>query len=514
MAIYQAIDRPETGRRVLELSSPVTLEPIGELVCANSDDVAQALTKARAVQPAWAARSVKQRVAIIRKALKVILDNTDAIVDTVVRETGKARTDALTMEVFSCADAIAYYCRRAGKFLKPEKPRVHGIMGLGKKLELHYKPLGVVGLITPWNGPVVLALNPAVQALLAGNAVLLKPSEVTPESSAWAVRILELAGLPDGLFQLLPGDGQTGAALVEAGVDKIAFTGSVETGRRIAESCARQLIPCSLELGGKDAMIVCSDADIEGAVAGAIKGSCMNTGHYCCGTERIYVVADIYDEFLQRCIEGVAALRQGSDLGYEEDVGAVFWDRQMTIIESHVDSAVASGATVHVGGKRSENLTGLYYEPTVVSGVSHEMAIMREETFGPILCVVKVADEEEAIRLANDSDFGLHGNVWTGDKRKGVDIARRIDTGGVSVNDMAVGYGVPAAPFGGRKASGLGQINGKVGLRGYTYCQPIISDRRGGKKSPMAYPNSTQSADGMKKLMRFLWATPLGKLFW
>ncbi len=514
MAIFQRLDKIDQGRRVLELKSPVTLEPIGEVTCANAEDVAAALQKARSVQKAWGEKSVKQRVAAVKQLIPVLLANADGIVDTVVRETGKARTDALLMEVYAALDSVSYYCRRAHKYLKPEKPKAHGLIGLAKKVELHFKPLGVAGIITPWNGPFILALNPTVQALLAGNAVLLKPSEVTPESGRWLEKVCAEAGLPDGLVQVLVGDGETGAALVEAGVDKISFTGSVATGRRIAEACGRQLIPCTLELGGKDAMIVCADADLEGAVAGAIMGSCMNTGHYCCGTERIYVVESIYDEFLEQVIEGVKALRQGSELGFSEDVGAVFWDQQMAIIESQVEQAVAEGAKVHVGGKRNEELGGLYYCPTVMTDLTHDMAIMRDENFGPIVCVVKVKDEEEAIRLANDSEYGLHGNVWTRDKEKGIRIARRIDTGGVSVNDMAVGYGVHSAPFGGVKASGVGQVNGKVGLRGYSYCQPVISDKGAGKKSPTGFPRTEEQAETYRKVMKFLWESPFGKLFW
>lgn len=514
MAIYQTIDRLDQGRRVLELKSPVTLQSIGEIVCANKQDVEDALAKAEQVQPAWGAKTVKQRVEAVRKLLPVLLDNAEAIVDTVVKETGKARTDALLMEIYASCDSVSYYCRRADKFLRPEKPRAHGFLGLSKKVELHFKPLGVVGIITPWNGPFILALNPTIQAILAGNAVLLKPSEVTPESGRWLETVCRLAGLPDGLVQVLVGDGETGAALVESRVEKIAFTGSVATGRRIAESCGRQLKPCTMELGGKDAMIVCADADIDGAVAGAIMGSCMNTGHYCCGTERIYVVETIYDTFLEKVIAGVKALRQGSELGFEEDVGAVFWDRQMTIIESQVDDAVAKGATVHVGGQRNPELGGLYYQPTVMTGLDHEMAIMRDENFGPIVCVVKVKNEEEAIALANDSIYGLHGNVWTKDKQKGIELAKRIDTGGVSVNDMAVGYGVHSAPFGGRKDSGVGQVNGKVGLRGYCYCQPVISDRGAGKPSPTGFPRTIEQVETYHKVMKFLWTTRLGKLFW
>ena len=510
MSIYESVESFDS-RRHLQLKSPVSLEPIGELVCANSEDVAVAIAKARAAQPAWAATSMKERAAIVQRALQLVLERQDEIIDTVVRETGKARTDAMSMEVFSVADSLCYYAKNAEKFLKPRKRKIHGILGIAKQLRILYKPLGVVGLITPWNGPFVLVMNQAVQAVLAGNTVVAKGSEVTPFSAKLAETLLLDAGLPEGVLQVLLGDGETGAAIVEGGVDKISFTGSVATGRKVAEACARQLIPCTLELGGNDAMIVCADADIDRAVDGAWLGSCMNTGHYCCGTERIYVVDSIYDEFLAKVLEKGKQLRQGTEHGWEEDVGAVFWDRQMSIIEAHVEDARAKGATIHMGGRRNPDLPGLYYEPTVVTEVDNSMDIMRLETFGPILCIQRVASEEEALALANDSEFGLNGNVWTQDKEKGYQLASAIDTGSCSVNDMAVSYGVPAAPFGGRKQSGVGQVNGKKGLRGYCHEMPIVIDRFGGKMQN-AYPYSAESAEGMRKLMHFMWVkTPLGR---
>lgn len=510
MSIYESIESSDS-RRHLQLRSPVTLEPIGELICASSEDVAAAIAKARTAQPAWAATSIKERSAIIERALQIVLERQDEIIDTVVSETGKARTDAMSMEVFSVADSLCYYAKNAAKFLKPHKRRVHGILGLMKQLRILYKPLGVVGLITPWNGPLILLMNQAVQAILAGNTVVAKGSEVAPYSAKLAQDILTQAGLPDGVLQVLLGDGETGAAIVRGGVDKISFTGSVATGRKVAEACASQLIPCTLELGGNDAMIVCADADLDRAADGAWLGSCMNTGHYCCGTERIYVVDQVYDEFLRLVLEKGKNLRQGQQHGWQEDIGAVFWDRQMAIIEAHVEDARAKGATILMGGRRNPQLPGLYYEPTVITDVNNGMDIMILETFGPVLCIQKVASEDEAIRLANDSEFGLNGNVWTRDKEKGYRLAAAVDTGSCSVNDMAVSYGIPAAPFGGKKNSGLGQVNGKKGLRGYCHEMPIVIDRFGGKMRN-AYPYSAESAEGVKKLMNFLWVkTPLGR---
>lgn len=510
MSIYEVIESTDS-RRHLQMRSPVTLEPTGELICANDEDVALAIGAAREAQREWARTSMQERAAVLERALRIVIRRQDDIIDTVVNETGKARTDAMSMEVFSVADQLCYYAKNAGKFLKPRKRRIHGMLGLMKQLRIVYKPLGVIGLITPWNGPFVLVMNQAAQAIMAGNAVVAKGSEVTPYSAKLAQEIFREAGLPEGVLQVLLGDGQTGAAIVNGGVDKVSFTGSVATGRKVAESCARQLIPCTLELGGNDAMIVCDDADLDRAADGAWVGSCMNTGHYCCGTERIYVVKEVYDEFLQRVLEKGKNLRQGQQYGWDEDIGAVFWDRQMAIIEAHVEDARSKGATIHVGGRRNPELPGLYYEPTVITGVDNSMDIMVLETFGPVLCIQKVEDEEEALRLANDSEFGLNGNVWTKDKEKGYRLAAAIDTGACSVNDMALSYGIPAAPFGGRKNSGIGQVNGKKGLRGYAHEMSIVIDRFGGKLQT-GYPYSAKSAEGMKKLMEFLWVkTPLGK---
>lgn len=510
MSIYEVIESNDS-RRHLQLRSPVTLEPTGELVCANAEDVALAIQKARVAQSAWAKTSMQERSAVLERALKVVIERQDDIINTVVAETGKARTDAMSMEVFSVADQLCYYAKNAPKFLKPRKRSAHGLLGLMKQLRIVYKPLGVVGLITPWNGPFVLLMNQAAQAIIAGNAVVAKGSEVTPYSAKLAEDIFRDAGLPEGVLQVLLGDGETGAAIVEGGVDKVSFTGSVATGRKVAEACGRQLIPCTMELGGNDAMIVCADADLDRAADGAWVGSCMNTGHYCCGTERIYVVKEVYDEFMKLVLEKGRNLRQGQAHGWDEDIGAVFWDRQMSIIEAHVEDARAKGANILMGGRRNPDLPGLYYEPTVITDVDNSMDIMVLETFGPILCIQKVDSEEEALRLANDSEFGLNGNVWTQDKEKGYNLAAAIDTGSCSVNDMAVSYGIPAAPFGGKKNSGVGQVNGKKGVRGYCHEMPIVIDRFGGKLQS-AYPYSAKSAEGMKKLMNFLWVkTPLGK---
>ena len=476
MAIVEpvATTSPDEPRR-LRLRSVVDLEEIGVIEVQPEAEVRAAVERARKAQPAWAALSVEKRASYLKRVLKILLERQEDVIETVIRETGKTRSEAIPMEIFASCDSLSYYAKRAPKILASETRRLHGVMRFMKKVTVHNVPLGVIGVITPWNGPFILALNPTAQALVAGNAVILKPSEVTPFSAELLAEFFAQAGLPDGVLQVLMGDGETGAALCEAGVDKVTFTGSVATGRKVGEACARQLIPCTLELGGKDPMIVCEDADIESAAAGALAGAYMNTGQYCCGTERVYVVDKIADEFIQEVVKRASTLRQG-DKG-ESDVGAIFWPRQMEIIETHMEDAIAKGARIRVGGRRNPNLDGLFYEPTVLTDVTHDMQIMVDETFGPILPIMRVKDEEEALRLANDTRYGLGATVWTSDDFKATKIAKQLESGSVCINDMTVTYGCIEAPFGGRKSSGVGQVNGESGLRGYCYQLPVIADR-------------------------------------
>jgi succinate-semialdehyde dehydrogenase/glutarate-semialdehyde dehydrogenase len=508
MAIYEPIES-RNGRRRLRLRSPMNLEPIGDVECATRADVDTAVGRARAAQPAWAALTFEQRADFMYRMADLLIEQQERVMDTVIRETGKPRAEALAMEVYASCDSLVFYAKRAKKFLRRETRRLHGVLGLLKKAVVIYKPCGVVAVITPWNGPFVLSLNPTVQALMAGNTVVIKPSEVTPYSGALVGELFREIGLPDGVVQVVMGDGQTGADLVAAGPDKVSFTGSVATGRKIAVACGERLIPFTLELGGKDAMIVCEDADVERAAAGALIGSCMNTGQYCCGTERIYVVGSVYDAFVRKVVEQTKALRQSDDVD-AADVGATFWDRQLGIIEDHVNEAVEKGARVEVGGARNPSLKGLYFQPTVLTNVTHDMKVMTDETFGPVICIMKVRDEAEAIRLANDSRYGLNGNVWTGDREHGVELASRIATGSASVNDMAMSYGVNEVPFGGVKESGIGVVNGPEGIRGYCHAMPIIVERFA--KGPLArYPYTDKTVSDMGKAMKFFWGSRIGR---
>jgi succinate-semialdehyde dehydrogenase/glutarate-semialdehyde dehydrogenase len=508
MAIYEPIESAN-GRRRLRLRSPIDLEPIGELDCASREQVTAAVDRARSAQPEWAARGFAARAEYMYRMADLIIAQQHRIMETVIRETGKPRAEALSMEVYASCDSLIFYAKRAKKFLRRETRKLHGALGLLKKAVIVYKPRGVIAVITPWNGPFVLSLNPTVQALMAGNTVVIKPSEVTPYSGALVADLFREAGLPEGVVQVVMGDGTTGADLIAAGPDKVSFTGSVATGRKVAVACGERLIPATLELGGKDAMVVCRDADLERAAAGALIGSCMNTGQYCCGTERIYVVEDVYEQFVGKVVAGAKQLRQSDDVD-AADVGATFWDRQLAIVEEHVREAVAMGARVEVGGQRNPALKGLYFEPTVLTNVTHDMKVMRDETFGPVVSIMKVRDEDEAIRLANASRYGLNGNVWTSDRRRGLELASRIETGAASVNDMAMSYGVNEVPFGGVKESGIGVVNGPEGIRGYCHAMPIIMERFG--KGPVArYPYTAKTVRDLGQAMKLFWGSKIGR---
>jgi len=507
MAVVEPLPELPGARRRLRLRSPATLEPIGEIEVHTVDDVRAAVERARKVQPTWAALRCEERARHLRRAVRVLLAREAEFAETIARETGKPEFEAISAELVAACDALEFWAKRAKRILAERTLPLH--LMKTKKLRLVYKPLGVVGVITPWNFPFMLALNPTAQALVAGNAVILKPSEVTPHAGRLVEELFRAADLPEGLVTCLTGDGETGAALVEAGVDKICFTGSVRTGRRVAEACGRQLVPCTLELGGKDPMLVCADADLERAANGAVYGAFANAGQVCVSTERVYVVESVADEFLRRVVEKTARLRQGT--GGEADVGPMIWPHQLEVVERHVEDARRRGARVLAGGRRNPAYPGLFYEPTVLTDVDHEMLVMREESFGPLMPVMRVRDEDEALRLANDSSYGLNANVWTRDKRRGVELAKSIQSGCAVVNDCMITYGIPESPFGGAKQSGVGRVNGEIGLKSYCQVQSIVVDRFGGKSEPLWFPYDARKARWLRRMMHFVWGTPLGR---
>jgi acyl-CoA reductase-like NAD-dependent aldehyde dehydrogenase len=377
-------------------------------------------------------------------------------------------------------------------------------VAVGKKLVIRYAPLGLVGVIGPWNYPIANSFGDCIPAMMAGNTVILKPSEITPLSSLLMVEMLRDCGLPEDVFQVATGDGGTGAALI-AEVDCVMFTGSSRTGKAVMKAAAEALVPCYLELGGKDPMIVCADANLERAANAAAFYSMNNGGQVCISVERCYVEESIYDEFVRKVTENVRGLRQGvpTDVG-TVDVGAVIFPPQLDIIDEHVRDAVEKGAKVLTGGHPRSG-PGRFYEPTVLVDVDHSMKCMQEETFGPTLPIMKIADAEEGVRLANDSVFGLQASVWTSDIDRGEALARRIEAGVVCVNDAQVNYTSLNLPMGGWKTSGIGTRHGANGIRKYTKIQSLLVTRRALKRELFMFPYTRRNTMMLRGLFKLLY---------
>ena len=484
------------GARAFEVLNPADGSSLGSYDVTTAQEVQEAVARARVAQERWAKTSIKERAALIQEALKVMIERSDEFVERLTAETGRPTIETLMIELFAACDAMNYYGRRAHSVLADRSVGLHLLRM--KSAKVIYRPLGVVGVISPWNGPFILSINPAIQAVLAGNAVVIKPSEVTPEAGRLAEEVFKAAGFPEHLVQTVLGDGETGAALIESGVDKITFTGSVATGRKIGEICGRNLVPCTLELGGKDPMIVLEDANLDRAAGGAVFGGLMNTGQFCSAVERVYVVKAVADAFIKKVSERMASLEAG------RDYGPFIHEAQCEIVASQVEKAVEAGAKVMVGGKREGNS----FEPTVLVDVDHSMALMTEETFGPVIPIVVVEDEAEAIRMANDCKYGLSASVWTRDKARGEAVARQLQSGSATINETSLVYGALEVPFGGLKGSGLGQVNGAMGLRNYCSPFPIITDRFGLKEEAVWHPYTADKFIKLKKALKVIWGSP------
>jgi succinate-semialdehyde dehydrogenase/glutarate-semialdehyde dehydrogenase len=456
-----------------EVLSPLDNRPLATVPRSDEADVDRALAAARVAQVEWALRPLGERRAILRHAGRMFLAHRDELLDLIQLENGKNRLSAFE-EVSDIALTAAYYARTSPRLMRSRRRR--GVIPVLTSVRELRIPKGVVGVISPWNYPLMLAVADAIPALIAGNAVVLKPDSATPLCALAAVEILREAGVPPDLFGVVIGAGSTlGPRLID-GVDYVMFTGSTATGRTIAEQCGRRLIDCSAELGGKNPLIVLADADIDRAAHGAVQACFSNSGQLCVSIERIYVEDTAYGAFASAFVRRVGAMRLGVRLDWEADIGSLTSADQLAVVSAHVDDAVAKGATVLAGGKARPDIGPYCYEPTVLEGVTDDMAVARAETFGPVVSLYRVADADEAVRLANDTPYGLNASVWS--RRRGVGVARRVLAGTVSVNEgYAAAWGSTDAAMGGVKDSGLGRRHGDEGLLKYTEPQTVLRQR-------------------------------------
>lgn len=465
------------GSATIVSRNPATGVVLGELPCASPDDIHESVRRAKAAQPQWRATAVRDRIVVLRRFQQLLSEQRDEVARLICREAGKPTAEALATEVLVVLDAAQFCIRNAHRFLRPTPlPHANPAMKT-KRGKLVREPYGVVGIISPWNYPFSIPAIETLGALVTGNAVVLKPSELTPLIALELQRLLLAAGLNPDLMQVIIGEGPVGAALTESAIDKLVFTGSVATGKRVGEVAARRLLPVVLELGGKDPMIVLDDADLEVASSGALWGAFMNAGQTCLSVERCYVHRSVYEPFLAKCLEKVARLRVGNGIDSEAEIGPMIDERQLKVVEAQVNDAIRDGARLLAGGRRLTELGANFYAPTLLADVTNRMRIMQEETFGPVLPVAPFDTDEQAVMLANDSAFGLAASVWTTSNRRGEAIAARLNAGTVMLNDTISCFGIAEAPHGGFKQSGIGRTHGELGLQEMVQVKYVDTDR-------------------------------------
>ena len=502
----------KTAARRIASVNAATGEVLRNLECADEIEVQAAVLRARQAQPQWDAIGVRGRIQLLQQFQRKLLERKHEIAKAITLEAGKPLAEALTTEVLVVLDAARFLIDNAYRILRDE-PVPHGNLAAKlKRGRLLRQPYGVIGIISPWNYPFSIPATETLAALVAGNAIVLKPSEFTSLVALQFQSLLHAAGLPENVFQVVIGDGATGAALVNSEIDKLVFTGSVATGKRIATAAAARLLPVVLELGGKDPMLVLDDADIDVASSAAVWGALMNAGQTCLSVERCYVHRSIYQEFLDACAVKTKKLRVGSGLEPDTDIGPMIHEKQLQIVESHVEDAIARGASVLTGGHRLAELGINFYAPTVIADVTHEMGIMREETFGPVLPVMAFDGDGEAVRLANDSKYGLAASVWTRDRFRGERLARQIQVGTVMVNDVISSFAISEAPHGGMKESGIGRKHGRFGLEEMVRIKYLDTDRVPGMKKVWWYKYGTSFARSMEGFMEAQFANTRARL--
>lgn len=507
-----ATDAQIAGRKFSSVN-PASGEILREFESAGDADVRAALARARSAQPAWNQIGAERRADILRKFQRHLHERKTEVARVITREAGKPVGEALLTEVLVVLDSARFCIQHAPAFLR-QQPVPHGNLAMKtKRGHILRLPYGVVGIISPWNYPFSIPATEALSALVTGNAVVLKPSEFTSSTALELASLLHEAGVPDDVLQVVIGDGSTGAALVNAEIDKLIFTGSVATGKRIAQTAAMRLLPVVLELGGKDSMLVLEDADVDVASSGAVWGAFMNAGQACLSVERCYVQRRLYEPFVDACVRKAKQLRVGNGLNPETDVGPMIHERQLQIVESQVEDAVASGARILAGGTRITALGPNFYAPTVLVDVNHDMRMMREETFGPVLPIMAFDTEDEAIRLANDSDYGLGASVWTRNRARGEAVASQIQAGTVMVNDCLSCFGISEALHGGVKASGLGRTHGHFGLEEMVRVKYVDVDLLGSMKKSWWYGYGEKFIHQMEGVTDLMFSKKWGQRF-
>jgi succinate-semialdehyde dehydrogenase/glutarate-semialdehyde dehydrogenase len=474
-----------TPGATIDARNPATGETLGQVPSATGDDARAALSAASAAQPAWEALGFEGRARVLLRFRDLVVDQAESIAADISRESGKTIQEALAMEVLAVVASATYFAGRAHRILAPRPIRLRLLRH--RASVVHYRPRGVVLVISPWNYPFSIACGEILMALASGNTVVHKPS---PLASLIALRtraLMSAAGLHEDVLRVVPGPGEIGARLIDAGVDYVSFTGSSDVGARVAEACGRRLIACHMELGGTDPAIVCADAPLDRTVNALIWGGFGNAGQSCAAIERVYVHESLHDALVARVVERVRALRPGNPISTECDLGAITDSARLAVIERHVADAVARGARVLCGGRRRDG-PGNFYEPTVLVDVTEDMAVMREETFGPVLPIARVRDDDEAVTRANDSDYGLTACVFTRDRRRGFRLASRLRFGTVMLNDAMTAHGLPETPWGGLRRSGLGRTHSDDGLRALCHVHHVNYERVPGPRRDLFWP--------------------------
>ena len=504
---------PDPPRRPVESRDPATGEVWKRWESADAAGGAAAVARARAAQPAWAARSPADRARVIQRFREVLLRRSEEVARIVTRESGKPLVDATGADVTVALDFAAWIAKAAPRFLRASPRGVAGMTMWRKRVRTERSPLGVIGIIAPWNYPFFLPTSCVLPALACGNAAIVKPSEFTPASGAILADLFREAGLPDGLLQVIQGDGVTGAALTRGGVDKMMFTGGAVAGRAVAIACAERLIPCSLELGGSDAAIVLSDADVQYAADGIAWTRFSNAGQTCVAPKRIYVEAPVYDRFVEALARAVRALKVGNGADASSEVGPLIRPSAVATIRAQCDDALAKGARIAAQATVPATVaaTGDFFPPTMLVDVDDRMRVLTEETFGPLLPVVRVRDAEEAIARANASSYGLSGSVWTTDRARGRAVARRLDTGTVLLNDAMAVVGMADVPYGGVKSSGLGRMHGVHGLEDCVRSTPIVDDLFPRWHQPWWFGYGAQHLERVRAYQRLAHGSTLGE---